>query len=82
MAIQKADKGNSVVIVEGDVYLRHMETIMKLSSITSNKFAVKDHFVFAEEIVHQDSKLFMGNLDVYSLFTNIPLEEGINRGHP
>ena len=26
--IQKADKGNSVVIVEKDVYLRHMETII------------------------------------------------------
>ena len=28
MVIQKADKGNSVVIVEKDVYLRHMETII------------------------------------------------------
>ena len=27
MVIQKADKGNSVVTVEKDVYLRHMETI-------------------------------------------------------
>ena len=39
---------------------------------------VKDSFAFAEEIVHQDSKLFMGSLDVESLFTNIPLEETIN----
>ena len=39
---------------------------------------VKDSFAFAEEIVHQDSKLFMGSLDVDSLFTNIPLEETIN----
>ena len=52
--------------------------IPKLSSITFNEFTVKDSFAFAEEIVHQDSKLFMGSLDVDSLFTNIPLEETIN----
>ena len=28
LVIQKADKGNSVVIFEKDVYLRHMETIL------------------------------------------------------
>ena len=28
LAIQKADKGNSVVIVEKDVYVRHMEPIL------------------------------------------------------
>ena len=172
LVIQKADKGNSVVIVEKDVYVRHMETILsdfnkfekvsikkgilnfsinhekninnylkrleksgslsteqykkikavgsrpgilyglckvhkaitevcppfrpilsaigtpsyklakflvpKLSSVTFNEFTVKDSFAFAEEIVHQDSKLFMGSLDVDSLFTNIPLEETIN----
>ena len=52
--------------------------VPKLSSITFNEFTVKDSFAFAEEIVHQDSKLFMGSLDVDSLFTNIPLEETIN----
>ena len=174
LVIQKADKGNSVVIVEKDVYVRHMETILnkfdfnkfekvsikkgilnfsinhekninnylkrleksgslsteqykkikavgsrpgilyglckvhkaitevcppfrpilsaigtpsyklakflvpKLSSVTFNEFTIKDSFAFAEEIVHQDSKLFMGSLDVDSLFTNIPLEETIN----
>ena len=50
----------------------------KLSSITFNEFTVKDSFVFAEEIVHQDGKLFMGSFDVDSLFTNIPLKETIN----
>ena len=39
---------------------------------------VKDSFAFAEDIVHQDSKLFMGSLDADSLSTNIPLEETIN----
>ena len=52
--------------------------VPKLSSITFNEFTVKDSFAFVEEIVHQDSKLFMGSLDVDSLFTNIPLEETIN----
>ena len=44
-----------------------------VSSITFNKFTVKDSFAFAEEIVHQHGKLFMGSLDVDSLFTNISL---------
>ena len=52
--------------------------VPKFSSVTFNEFTVKDSFAFAEEIVHQDSKLFMGILDVDSLFTNIPLEEIIN----
>ena len=52
--------------------------VPKLSSITFNEFTIKDSFAFAEEIVHQDSKLFMGSLYVDSLFTNIPLEETIN----
>ena len=52
--------------------------VPKLSSITFNEFTVKDSFAFAEEIVHQDSKLFMGSLDVDSLFSNITLEETIN----
>ena len=53
--------------------------VPKLSLITFNEFTVKYFFAFAEEIVHQDSKLFMGSLDVNTLFTNIPpLEETIN----
>ena len=31
-----------------------------------------------EEIVEQDSEIFMGSLDVDSVFTNIPLEETID----
>ena len=50
----------------------------KLSSITFNEFTVTDSFAFAEKIVHQDGKHFMGSLDVDSLFTNIPLKETIN----
>ena len=52
--------------------------VLKLSSVTFNEFTVKDSFAFAEETVHQDSKVFMGSLDIDSLFTNIPLEETID----
>ena len=52
--------------------------VRKLSSITFNEFTVKDSVPFAEEMVHQDSKHFMGSLDVDFLFTNILLEETIN----
>ena len=39
---------------------------------------VKDSFVFAEEIVHKDSKRFTGSLGVESLFTYIPVKKTIN----
>ena len=52
--------------------------VPKLSSITFNDFTVKDSFAFAEEIVYQDAKLFMGSLNVDSLFTSMPLKETIN----
>ena len=48
-----------------------------LSSLTINEFTVKNSFSFAKEIVEQDSKFYMGSLDVVSLFTNVPLEETI-----
>ena len=46
--------------------------VLILKSLTSNEYMVKDSFAFAEEIVEHDSELFMGSLDVDSLFTNIP----------
>ena len=48
-----------------------------LKPLTTNEFTVKDSFHFAEEIVDQQHDLFMGSLDVDSLFTNISLEETI-----
>ena len=48
-----------------------------LKPLTTNEFTVKDSFQFAQEIVDQQHDLFMNSLDVYSLFTNIPLEETI-----
>ena len=32
LVVQKADKGNSVVLVDGDVYVRHMENILKANT--------------------------------------------------
>ena len=37
-----------------------------------------DSFAFTEEIVYQDSKLFMGTFDADSLLNNIPLTDTIN----
>ena len=48
-----------------------------LKPLKTNEFTVKDSFHFAAEIVDQQHDLFMGSLDVDSLFTNIPLEETI-----
>ena len=49
-----------------------------LKSLTSNEYTVNDTFALADQIVEQGSEFFMGNLDVDSLFTNIPLEETID----
>ena len=49
-----------------------------LKDHTSNCYTVKDSFSFADEIVMQDSSLFMATFDVHSLFSNIPLEETID----
>jgi hypothetical protein len=49
-----------------------------LKEFTINEYTVKDSFSFAEEIVEQDSKLYMVSFDVESLFTNIPLDETID----
>ena len=43
--------------------------------MTSNENTVKDSFAFAEEVVEQDSKFFLGSLNVDSFFTSIPLEK-------
>ena len=50
---------------------------LEYSYLQTNLFTVKDSFHFAEEIADQQHDLFMGSLDVDSLFTNIPLEETI-----
>ena len=42
-----------------------------------NKYTVKHSFNFATEIVDLNSNNVMGNLDIHSLFINIPLDETI-----
>ena len=48
-----------------------------LKPLTRNELTVEGSFLFAEEIVDQQHDLYMGSLDVDSLFTNIPLVETI-----
>ena len=43
-----------------------------LKVLISNEYTVKDSFVFAEEIIEQDSEFFVGSMDFDCLFTNIP----------
>ena len=50
----------------------------KTASVTTNEVSIKDSFCFTEEIVNPNSNFIIGNLDVDSLFTSIPLEETIN----
>ena len=45
---------------------------------TTNDQTLKDRFEFSRGILHQNPNLFMKNLDVDSLFINIPLDETIN----
>ena len=49
-----------------------------LSDITQNEFTVKDSFTFVDEILTQNSDLYMASLDVDALFTNIALDETID----
>ena len=49
-----------------------------LSDITQNEFTVKDSFACVDDILTQNSDLYMTSLDVYALFTNIPLDETID----
>lgn len=49
-----------------------------LNHLTFSVYTVKDSFDFSEEIFKQNSDLFMANLEITSLFTNIPLDETKN----
>ena len=49
-----------------------------LEPLTTNEYAIKDSFTFAEELQSFDSKLLMASFDVESLFTNTPLQETID----
>ena len=49
-----------------------------LSDIKQNEFIVRDSFTFVDEILTQNSYLYMASLDVDALFTNIPLDKTID----
>ena len=49
-----------------------------LSYITQNEFTVKDSSTFGDEILTQNSDLYMASFDVDALFTNILLDETID----
>ena len=49
-----------------------------LFDITQNEFTVKDSFTFVDEILTQNSDIYMAILDFDALFTNIPLDETID----
>ena len=81
--VHKADVGNCLPfrpilsVLNTLTYKLAKFLVPILKPLTTNKLTVKDSFHFAEEIVDQQHDLFMGSLDVDSLFTNIPLEETI-----
>ena len=49
--------------------------VPNLEPSTNNIYTVKYSFNFATEIAEQNSSSFMENLDIDSLFTNIPLKK-------
>ena len=49
-----------------------------LNTKLQNQFTVKDSFTFVDEILTQNSDLYMASLNVDALFTNIPLDESID----
>ena len=49
-----------------------------LSDITQSEFTVKDSFTFVDEIVTQNSDIYVASLAIEALFTNIPLDETID----
>ena len=81
--VHKANAGNCLPfwpilsVLNTPTYKLAKFLIPILKPLTTNELTVKDSFLFAQEIVDQQHDLFMGSLDVDSLFTNIPLEETI-----
>ena len=49
-----------------------------MAGITCNEHTIRNSFEFGKDILQQDSSLYMGSLDVESLFTSIPLDETID----
>ena len=51
---------------------------MQLLPAKANNYAVTDFCHFTEAYCQQDLNLYMANLDVDSVFTNLPLDETID----
>ena len=49
-----------------------------LNDLTVNAYTIKNYFTFGQEVLDKSSTLYMGSLDVESLFTNLPLQETID----
>lgn len=55
-----------------------MYGLNKIHKITINEHTIKHSFHFSSKILGQGSSLFVGSLDLDSLFTNIPLKETLD----
>ena len=67
-----------VLGLQMDWYLQMGKFIFPLPKPFSPKnYSVKDYYDFEKNITQQISKLFMGSLNVDSLFTNMRLDETI-----
>ena len=77
MSILMSSQGTMFLFCQPWILLITKFLVPILKPLTTNELTVKYSFHFAEEIVNQQHDLFMGSLDVDSLFTNIPLEETI-----
>ena len=86
IVIQKADKGNTVVIMDKEKYIQGVKNIISDSSkFIPLKIPPEDYINYIVNVEKKFRKLFnnlyalfMASLDVESLFTNIPLKETIN----
>ena len=63
--------------IDTPVYKLAKSLVHILSLLTVNDCTVKDSLSFAKEVIHFDRNLLMANIDVESLFTNIPIDKTI-----
>ena len=72
-------KMRPIISAIGTAAYNRAKFLVELSSeLTQNDYTLKDSFEFASIIDQQNHNLFMGSLDVDSLFTNVPLDESID----
>ena len=73
LIIQKADKGNTVVILNKNDYISIIKVILSdsskffvplLTNLTLNEYTIKDSFSFAEELLNYESNLILASFYV------------------